>query len=92
VPAGTPAASAPVTLLADFADHVAAIVLFGKPNGLSLGQIRRPAVGGNPLNAAKLLEMCAPGGAVPSFRNLHAFHRRGESASGVVDGNGSSVA
>jgi len=66
LPAGAPPASAPVPLPVDVADHVAAVVLFGKPSGPSLIKYGAPAVDVSPLYAAKLLELCAPGDAVCS--------------------------
>jgi len=66
VPVGGPVAAAPIPLPADIADHVAAVVLFGKPSGPSLIKYGAPAVGASPLYAAKLLELCAPGDPVCS--------------------------
>ena len=66
VPAGAPLASAPIPLPVDVADHVAAVVLFGKPSGPSLVKYGVPAVDVSPLYAAKLLELCAPGDTVCS--------------------------
>ena len=64
VPAGVPPEVAPIPLPADIADHVAAVVLFGKPSGPSLVKYAVPAVGASPLYAAKVLELCAPGDSV----------------------------
>ena len=58
--------SAPIPLPADVADHVAAVVLFGKPTGVSLAKYKAPAVGASPIYASKLLELCAPGDSVCS--------------------------
>jgi hypothetical protein len=66
VPAGAPVESAPIPLPVDIADHVAAVVLFGKPSGPSLVKYGAPAVGASPLYAARLLELCAPGDGVCS--------------------------
>lgn len=66
LPAGVPPASAPIRLPADIADHVAAVVLFGKPSGPSLVKYGAPAVSASPLYAARLVELCAPGDTVCS--------------------------
>ena len=58
--------SKPVPLPPDVVDHVAAIVLFGKPNGLAQAKYKAPAVGVSPVYASKLLELCAPGDSVCS--------------------------
>lgn len=66
LPADVPAELTPVSLPADIAAHVAAVVLFGKPNGPALAKYKAPAVGASPTYAAKLLDLCAPGDSVCS--------------------------
>ncbi|WP_245906380.1 cutinase family protein [Mycolicibacterium palauense] len=66
LPGGVPPDSAPIPLPAEVADHVAAIVLFGKPNGMSLAKYKTSAVGASRVYASKLLELCAPGDSVCS--------------------------
>ncbi|RWA23296.1 cutinase family protein [Mycolicibacterium brumae] len=54
----------PAPLPPDVADDVAAVVLFGKPNGPSLAKYGTPAVGPSPQFAGETLELCAPGDPV----------------------------
>ena len=63
-PAGLPPGAAPTPLPPEIADHVAAVVLFGRPNGPALVKYGVPALGASPTYAAKLLELCAPGDSV----------------------------
>lgn len=64
LPAGLPPEAAPTPLPPEIADHVAAVVLFGRPNGPALVKYGVPALGASPPYAAKLLELCAPGDSV----------------------------
>lgn len=66
VPAGVPDEAIPAPIPAEIADHVAAVVLFGKPSGPSLVKYGAPAAGIGPLYAGKSLELCAPGDHVCS--------------------------
>lgn len=64
LPAGLPPEAAPTPLPTDVADHVVAVVLFGRPNGAALVKYGVPALGASPPYAAKILELCAPGDPV----------------------------
>lgn len=65
-PDGVPAELAPAPLPPDIADDVAAVVLFGKPNGPSLAKYGTLAVGPSPQFAGETLELCAAGDPVCS--------------------------
>jgi cutinase len=80
VPAGVPAAAVPQPLPAEVADHVAAVVLFGKPSDAWTSRYAAPAITVGPAYAAKTTELCAQGdticdgtpGGNPSF--AHALY------------------
>ena len=61
VPADAPADYVPAPLPPEVADHVAAVVLFGKPVGESLVKYGAPAADIGPLYIGESLELCAPG-------------------------------
>ncbi len=94
LPADVPPELAPIPLPADVTDHVAAIVLFGKPNGPSLAKYKAPAVGASPVYASKLLELCAPGDAVCSADPAAPVDlvAHGQYASNGMAGNGAAFA
>ena len=64
VPAGVPANLVPKPLPPEVANHVAAVVLFGKPSPEFLRQYDAPAVDIGPAYAGKTLELCAPGDTI----------------------------
>ncbi len=80
VPPGVPAAAVPAPLPRDVADHVAAVVLFGKPSDAWTSRYGAPAITVGPAYAAKTTELCAQGdticdgtpGGQPSF--AHALY------------------
>lgn len=66
VPQGVPPAAAPVPIAPDLADHVDAVVLFGKPSGQAQIKYGVPAIDVGPLYAGKSLVLCAVGDTVCS--------------------------
>lgn len=64
VPAGVPAELVPRPMPPEVADHVAAVVLFGKPSGEFLSRYAAPAIDIGPLYAGKTLELCAQGDTI----------------------------
>ena len=64
VPDGVPADLAPAPLPPDIADHVDAVVLFGKPAGPSLIKYGAPVIDVGPLYAAKSVLYCAAGDTI----------------------------
>ncbi len=80
VPSGVPAAAVPQPLPAEVADHVAAVVLFGKPSDAWTSRYGAPAITVGPAYAAKTTQLCAQGdticdgtpGGNPSF--AHALY------------------
>jgi cutinase len=66
VPGDVPDDAKPAPMPAEIADHIAAVVLFGKPSGPSLVKYGAPSAGVGPLYAGKSLELCAPGDNVCS--------------------------
>lgn len=64
VPGGVPATVAPKPLPPDVADHVAAVVLFGAPEGQFLVKYGVPAVSVGPRYTHKTVELCAAGDSV----------------------------
>lgn len=79
VPAGIPAAFAsyiPEPMPASVADHVAAVVLFGKPSDVFIGDLGAPPITIGPLYQPKTIQLCAPGdticdGAAPGPPNIN---------------------
>jgi cutinase len=63
-PAGIPSDLVPAPLPPDVADHVAAVVLFGKPSPAFLSQYAAPAITIGPAYAGKTDELCAPGDTI----------------------------
>jgi cutinase len=80
VPSGVPAAAVPQPLPAEVADHVAAVVLFGKPSDAWTSRYGAPAITVGPAYASKTTQLCAQGdticdgtpGGNPSF--AHALY------------------
>jgi hypothetical protein len=80
VPSGVSAAAVPQPLPAEAADHVAAVVLFGKPSDAWTSRYGAPAITVGPAYAAKTTQLCAQGdticdgtpGGNPSF--AHALY------------------
>lgn len=66
VPAGIPTDLVPEPMPADVADHVAAVVLFGKPSAEFLSPYGAPPVAVGPLYSSKTLELCADGDTICS--------------------------
>lgn len=66
VPHGVDPAEVPKPMPADVADHVAAVVLLGKPKTEFMNTINEPPVTVGPLYASKALELCAPGDPICS--------------------------
>lgn len=66
VPAGVDPAEVPKPMPAAVADHVAAVVLLGKPDPEFMDMIGQPPVVVGPLYRAKALELCATGDPICS--------------------------
>jgi cutinase len=64
VPAGVPAAFVPPPMPPEVADHVAAVVLFGKPSNQFLSDAGAPVVTIGPLYVPKTIDLCAPGDTI----------------------------
>lgn len=60
VPPGVPVESVPGPLPSEVADHVAAVVLFGKPSDRFMQDVGAPPIVIGPLYAPKTIELCAP--------------------------------
>ncbi|MGB3481868.1 MAG: cutinase family protein [Mycobacterium sp.] len=63
-PSGLAPALTPPPLPPDVAEHVAAVVFFGKPSGELLPRYSVRSISVSPLYRAKTLDLCAPGDAV----------------------------
>jgi hypothetical protein len=80
VPSGVSAAAVPQPLPVEVADHVASVVLFGKPSDAWTSRYGAPAITVGPAYAAKTTQLCAQGdticdgtpGGNPSF--AHALY------------------
>ncbi len=75
IPPGSPA-GAPSPMPPDIADHVAAVVLFGKPSPKFMSAVEEPAVTIGPLYAAKTTDLCVPGDPVCSDGGSVVNHDR----------------
>jgi len=64
VPDGVPAAFVPPPMAPEIADHVAAVVLFGKPSNTFLGDSGAPLITIGPLYVPKTIDQCAPGDSI----------------------------
>jgi hypothetical protein len=64
VPEGIPAALVPPPMPPEVADHVAAVVLFGKPSDEFLRDVGAPPVVIGPLYVAKTIDLCADGDTI----------------------------
>jgi hypothetical protein len=64
IPPGVPAAFVPAPMPPEVADHVAAVVLFGKPSNKFLSDAGAPTVVIGPLYAPKTIDLCAPGDTI----------------------------
>jgi cutinase len=73
IPAGAPA-DAPQPMPPDVANHVAAVVLFGKPSARFMNSINQPPITIGPLYAAKTIQLCAPDDPVCSNGGDWAAH------------------
>ncbi|GAC1410402.1 MAG: alpha/beta fold hydrolase [Mycobacterium sp.] len=64
VPPGVPAGEVPAPLPPQVANHVAAVVLFGKPSQTFLNNIGAPPIVIGPLFAPKVIDLCNPGDTI----------------------------
>jgi cutinase len=64
VPPQVPAFVAPTPMPPDIADHVAAVVLFGKPSNTFLADAGAPTITIGPLYVPKTIDLCAPGDTI----------------------------
>jgi hypothetical protein len=64
IPAGVPAAFVPAPMPPEIADHVAAVVLFGKPSNQFLSDAGAPQITIGPLYVPKTIDLCAPGDTI----------------------------
>jgi hypothetical protein len=74
VPDGVDPATVPKPLSPDVADHVAAVVLFGMPNGRAMNFLGQPPVVIGPAYLAKTIKVCAPEDPVCSDGMNFAAH------------------
>jgi cutinase len=74
VPAGVDPSDTPKPMPANVTDHVAAVVLLGKPDADFMQMIDEPPVTIGPLYAAKAIELCAPGDPICSTGDDGAAH------------------
>jgi cutinase len=74
VPHGVDPADVPQPMPTAVANHVAAVVLLGKPKTEFMNTINEPPVTIGPLYAGKALELCAPGDPICSDGNDGAAH------------------
>ena len=73
IPEGAPA-DTPQPMPPDVANHVAAVVLFGKPSNQFMNQFGQPKIVIGPLYVPKTTELCAPGDPVCSDGGDFAAH------------------
>ena len=73
IPEGAPA-DTPQPMPPDVANHVAAVVLFGKPSNRFMNQFGQPTIVIGPLYVPKTTELCAPGDPVCSDGGDFAAH------------------
>lgn len=66
VPEGVDGVDVPRPMPPEVADHIAALVLFGKPNNRAMSFLGQPPVAIGPLYEAKTIELCVPEDAVCS--------------------------
>ena len=66
VPEGVPAEAVPAPMPPELADHVAAVVLFGKPSGQFMQKYGAPLIAIGPLYAGKTIDLCALDDAICS--------------------------
>jgi cutinase len=64
VPPGVPPELVPAPMPPQVADHVAAVVLFGRPSNQFMSDVGAPLVTIGPLYAAKTTDLCAPGDTI----------------------------
>ena len=84
VPGGVDPAEVPAPMPATIATRVAAVVLFGKPDGSFMNLIGQPPVAVGPLYAGKTVELCAIGDPICSDGDDRTAHTS-YSANGMVD-------
>jgi cutinase len=73
IPDGAPS-DAPHPMPADVANHVAAVVLFGKPSNEFMDSFNQPHIAIGPLYAGKTIQLCAPDDPVCSDGGDWAAH------------------
>jgi cutinase len=64
IPEGVPAAFVPAPMPPDVANHVAAVVLLGKPSDRFMQDIGAPRIAIGPLYVPKTIDLCAPGDTI----------------------------
>ena len=84
VPGGIDPNEVPAPMPATVADHVAAVVLFGKPDQQFMDLIGQPPVSVGPQYVGKSLELCAPGDPICSDGDDGSAHTK-YTANGMVD-------
>ncbi|GBG38826.1 cutinase [Mycobacterium montefiorense] len=84
VPDGTSLGQGLQPMPVDVANHVAAVVLFGKPSTQFMNLINQPSVTVGPLYAAKTIELCAPNDPICAGSGDFSAHRQYQQA-GMID-------
>ncbi|MHA3024221.1 cutinase family protein [Mycobacterium sp. BMJ-28] len=64
IPDGVPAAFVPPPMPPEIANHVAAVILFGRPSNQFLSDAGAPTITIGPLYVPKTLDLCAPGDTI----------------------------
>lgn len=85
VPDGVDPATVPKPLQPEVADHVAAVVLFGAPNGRAMDFLGEPALVIGPLYQAKTIQVCAAEDPICSDGMNFAAHRSYADDAAMVD-------
>ena len=83
IPDGAPT-GVPNPMPAEVADHVAAVALFGKPNGRFMNAINEPQIVIGPLYAGKTIDLCVPDDAICSSGTDFNAHTQ-YAETGLVD-------
>ncbi|MBV8930521.1 MAG: cutinase family protein [Mycobacteriaceae bacterium] len=74
IPDGISASQVPSPMSPDVANHVAAVVLFGKPSNRFMDAIEEPHIAIGPLYAPKTIDLCAPNDPICSDKGEMAAH------------------
>jgi cutinase len=85
VPDGVDAATVPKPLAPEVADHVAAVVLFGMPNGRAMNFLGQPPVVIGPTYQPKTIKVCVPEDPVCSDGLNFAAHNTYADDASMVD-------